>query len=222
MQGYDSVEVKADVELGGTDQKFNVLAGRVLQKAYKQEPQNIILNPLIEGLDGRKMSSSWGNTVNLFDNPEEMFGKIMSMKDEFIIKYFILLTRVEMSEINDIKDLIDKDENPMIFKKKLAYELVKFYHGEDEAKKAEENFKTQFQKGEVPEDIKEFEIKAGEGILSVLTQIGFTQSNGEARRKIEEGAVKIDDEKISDSTMTIGVGKKIIKLGRKIAKLDIK
>ena len=222
MQAYDSVKVKADVELGGTDQKFNVLAGRTLQKAYKQEPQNIITNPLIEGLDGRKMSSSWGNTVNLFDSPDEMFGKLMSLKDEFIIRYFTLLTRVDMKEIRKYEVKMNNGANPKDYKMKLAYEIVRFYHSEKDAQKAKDNFETQFQKGAVPENVQEFKIKAGEGILVVLHEIGFASSNSEARRKIQEGAVKLDDEKVTDINYILGKGERIVRLGRKIGKLKIK
>ncbi|AKM84288.1 TPA: tyrosine--tRNA ligase [Candidatus Campbellbacteria bacterium] len=222
MQAYDSVKVKADVELGGTDQKFNVLAGRTLQKAYKQEPQNIITNPLIEGLDGRKMSSSWGNTVNLFDSPDEMFGKLMSLKDEFIIRYFTLLTRVDMKEIRKYEVEMNNGANPKDYKMKLAYEIVRFYHSEKDAQKAKDNFETQFQKGAVPENVQEFKIKAGEGILVVLHQIGFASSNSEARRKIQEGAVKLDDEKVTDINYILDKGERIVRLGRKIGKLKIK
>jgi tyrosyl-tRNA synthetase len=135
MQGYDSVEVKADVELGGTDQRFNLLAGRALQRFYNQEPQDIITNPLIEGLDGRKMSSSWGNTVNLFDEPNEMFGKLMSLKDDYIIRYFILLTRVELKLIDKYEKDIKEGANPRDYKIKLAHEIVKFYHSLGDANK---------------------------------------------------------------------------------------
>ncbi len=223
MQGFDSVKVKADVEIGGTDQKFNVLAGRTLQKAYKQNPQNIILNPLIEGLDGRKMSSSLGNTVNLLDDPSQMFGKLMSLKDESIVKYFILLTRIDLKKVGEIRSEIKKGKNPMFYKKILAYEIVKFYHLEKMAKKAQDDFEVQFQKKGVPNDIQSFKIKAkaGNNILSVLKQINFVSSNSEARRKINEGAVKIDDEKVKDVAMVLNKGEKVIKLGKKIARLII-
>src|SRR3989344_5225557 len=137
MQGYDSVAVKANVEIGGTDQRFNLLAGRELQRYYKQEPQDIITNPLIEGLDGRKMSSSWQNTINLFDSPGEMFGKVMSLRDEFIIKYFILVTRVGVDKIKQYEADLAGGKNPRDYKVKLAKEIVKMYHGEKEAEKAE-------------------------------------------------------------------------------------
>ena len=223
MQAYDSVFVKADVELGGTDQRFNVLAGRTLQKAYKQEPQNIITNPLIEGLDGRKMSSSWGNTVNLTDSPDNMFGKIMSLKDESIIRYFILLTRVDLDKIKKFEKDLKLGLNPKIYKTILAYELVRFYYSESEAKNAEDSFNTQFKNKGVPKNIKKINFKSGTNILEVLKKLNFVSSNSEGRRKIKEKAVKIDDQIILDFAFNLEVsGEKIIRLGKKIAKLIIK
>ncbi len=135
MQGYDSVALEADVEIGGTDQKFNVLAGRTLQKLYGQEPQNVLLlGPLLEGTDGRKMSSSWGNTINLLDEADEMFGKVMSARDELIEQYFIHATRKDLSEI---KEILKKE--PRDAKLDLAFEITKIYHGEEEAEKVREN-----------------------------------------------------------------------------------
>lgn len=151
MQGYDSVEVNADVEIGGTDQRFNLLAGRDMQRFCGQEPQDILTNPLIEGLDGRKMSSSFGNTVNLFDAPKDMFGKIMSLKDDFIIKYFILLTRVDMNIIHEYENSLGKGANPGDIKLKLAFEIVQMYHGLDSAKMAKLNWEKIFSRKESPE-----------------------------------------------------------------------
>jgi len=218
MQGYDSVELKADVELGGNDQRFNLLAGRVLQEKFGQKPQDILMMNIISGTDGRKMSSSWGNTINLTDDFDDMYGKIMSIPDDLMREYLIHCTRISLDEVEKLMKL----ENPRDAKMRLAFEIVKIYHGEEEAKKAEENFKTQFQKGEVPENIEEFKIKEGEGILTILSQIGFVSSNGEARRKVVEKAVKLDGETIEDPTYTLGNGEKIIKLGRKIAKIIVK
>ena len=144
MQGYDSVAIKSDIEIGGTDQKFNLLAGRELQRHYGQNPQDILMNPLIEGLDGRKMSSSWGNTVNLFDTPNDIYGKIMSLRDEFVIKYFTLTTRVDLELVNEYQKQLNDGINPKEIKMKLAYELVKIYHDETEAQKAEEYFVNTF------------------------------------------------------------------------------
>ncbi len=187
MQGYDSVAIHADVELGGTDQRFNLLAGRDLQRFYGQEPQDIMTNPLIEGLDGRKMSSSWGNTVNLLDEPNEMFGKVMSLKDEFIIKYFTVATRVPLSEIEEIKKL----SNPRDQKALLAKEIVRMYHGEREAIRAEEEFNKIFRDKEIPSDIKKIKVEAMP-ILDLMVKGELVPSKSEAKRLVLQGAVKIN------------------------------
>ena len=150
MQGFDSVKIKSDVEIGGTDQKFNILAGRQLQKVYGQEPQNVMTNPIIEGLDGRKMSSSYGNTVNLFDVPNDMFGKIMSVKDEFIITYFILATRIPLEEIKKYENQLQDGINPRDIKLKLAFEITKMYHNEKLAQQAQNYWISTFSKKEIP------------------------------------------------------------------------
>ncbi len=196
MQGYDSVAVKADVELGGTDQRFNLLAGRTLQVRYGQEPQDIIMNPLVEGTDGRKMSSSWGNTVNLSDTPNDMFGKIMSIPDNLIIPYFTYMTRVSMDTIEDFKKDMKKGANPRDYKVKLAGELVRFYHGEKQAVNAEEYFVATFAKKEIPTEIVEMKPSAYD-IISVLKEAQFATSISDARRTIEGGGVKINDKKVT-------------------------
>ncbi len=199
MQGYDSVIVKSDVEIGGTDQKFNILAGRQLQKVYGQEPQNVITNPIIEGLDGRKMSSSFGNTVNLFDAPNDMFGKLMSLKDEFIISYFIFTTRLPLSEIGQYETELKNGVNPRDIKLKLAFEITKIYHSEKDAQKAQEYWVSTFSKKEVPDEMNTFKPKDGEYTLSnILIGTGFVVSNSEARRAAEQGGVKINGEVIKD------------------------
>jgi len=197
MQAYDSVEIKADVELGGTDQRFNILAGRTLQKAYNQEAQDIITNPLIEGLDGRKMSSSWGNTVNLFDIPNDMFGKLMSLQDEFIIKYFILLTRFDMNKINTFEEEMKDGANPRDYKLQLAYEIVKFYHSEKDALKAQEYFIKTISNKEVPDEITEFK---GDGlnILDVLIKASAIKSKSEGRRVMNQNGIKVNKKVIKD------------------------
>ncbi len=205
MQGYDSVAVKADVELGGTDQKFNLLAGRELQRLYGQEPQDIITGPLVEGLDGRKMSSSWGNTINLIDTANDMFGKVMSLKDEFIIKYFTLVTRVEISIIDKFNKDLSSGVNPKDIKIKLAHELVRFYHGEDEAQKAEAYFISTFSKKEVPTDIPKFKPEKYD-IVSVLVDSKLIPSKSEARRAIDQGGVRVDNIVVKDAKHTISVG----------------
>ena len=220
MQGYDSIAIKADVELGGTDQRFNLLAGRDLQKYYKQEPQDIMINPLIEGTDGRKMSSSWGNTINLFDSADEMFGKTMSIPDELIVKYFTLTTRVPMAEIEEIK----KMQNPRDQKAQLAGEIVKMYHGEKTAIEAAGNFDNIFRRHETPEDIEIFETsRASYPVLDLLRDTGLAQSKNDAKRVIEGGGVHINDEKINDWKKEIEVkDSMVIKFGkRKFMKIKI-
>src|SRR3989339_1569423 len=195
MQGYDSVAVKADVELGGTDQRFNLLAGRTMQPHYKQQSQDIIMNPLMAGTDGRKMSSSWGNTVNLTDEPNEMFGKIMSIPDELIILYFTCMTRVPMEIVEEYTKEIKKGENPRNLKMKLGFELVRFYHGEKAAKIAEEYFINTFAKKQTPTDIPELK-PTSYNIIEVLVESGLSTGKSDARRAIEQGGVKVNDEKM--------------------------
>ncbi|MEI7451879.1 MAG: tyrosine--tRNA ligase [Candidatus Falkowbacteria bacterium] len=205
MQGYDSVQLKADVEIGGTDQRFNLLAGRELQRLYGQEPQNVITNPIIEGLDGRKMSSSWGNTVNLFDTPREMFGKIMSLQDEFIVKYFILVTRIDLGLVAEYKKELDGGANPRDLKVKLAKEIVKMYHSEAEAEAEELNFIKTFSKKEIPDEMPEITPGAYD-LISVLMEAKLATSKSDARRVIEQGGVKINQEVIKDINFIIPGG----------------
>lgn len=195
MQGYDSVAIKADVEIGGTDQRFNLLAGRKLQQKYSQAPQNIITNPLMEGTDGRKMSSSWGNTINLTEEPNQMFGKVMSIKDDLIIRYFILATRVPMKDIKKYDKEIKWGANPRDFKLKLAFEIVKFYHNEKIAKEAWDYFLKTFSKKEIPDDLIVVRVKEHD-ILSVLIELEVCRSRSEARRVIEQGGVKINQKTV--------------------------
>lgn len=197
MQGYDSVAIKADVEIGGTDQRFNLLAGRELQRHYNQPAQDIITNPLIEGLDGRKMSSSWGNTINLLDPAKEMYGKIMSLRDELIIRYFVLTTRTPLSEVMIYEKEIKAGKNPRDYKMKLAFELVKFYYSENEAKIAAEEFVKIFANKENPDDMPEFTISKNKiSPVDLLVEMKLVNSKSEARRLIEGGGLKLNHEKI--------------------------
>ncbi|MDD2259342.1 MAG: tyrosine--tRNA ligase [Bacilli bacterium] len=205
MQGYDSVAIKADVELGGTDQKFNLLAGRELQKHYNQEPQDILTNPLIEGLDGRKMSSSWGNVVNVFDEPNDMYGKIMSLKDEYIIKYFTFTTRVPLSQVDEYKKSLDEGANPRNIKMKLAYHLVSFYHNEKEAEEAQNYFINTFIKKETPQEIEEFK-PTNYNLVSFLIESQLVTSKSEARRVVGQGGVKINGEVLRDLEYNLSIG----------------
>ncbi|MEK7569204.1 MAG: tyrosine--tRNA ligase [Patescibacteria group bacterium] len=201
MQGYDSVAVGADIELGGTDQKFNMLAGRKLQERFGKEPQSILMLDLIEGLDGRKMSSSFGNTINLTDTQSDMFGKVMSLRDELIIKYFVHVTRVPMERVSEYEAGLGRGENPRDAKLDLAEEIVSIYYGKEEAERARETFLATFQKKEIPEDIEEIR---GEGNLGTLLKTKeIVSSMNDWRRLVDEGAVKRlgeggEEEKITD------------------------
>jgi len=186
MQGYDSVAVKADVELGGTDQRFNLLAGRALQEHFGQKPQDIIMGPIINGTDGRKMSSSWGNTIALTLEPNDMYGKVMSMADSEIVSYFTYCTRVPLSRVHEIETALDGGANPRDSKMELARAIVTMYHSEEAALSAEINFIETFQKGGVPDDV--LEIKPN--YIDALLQNGVVASKTELRRLLEDGGVR--------------------------------
>lgn len=203
MQGYDSVAINADIEIGGTDQKFNMLAGRKLQEHFKKEPQSILMLDIIEGLDGRKMSSSWGNTINLTDTTNDMFGKVMSLRDEYIVKYFVHATRVPMEMADEAEAALGREENPRDVKLDLAQEIVSMYHGKEEAKKAREAFLSTFQKKEIPDDVEEIKMNEGESFADLAVRAEVVSSKSEFRRLVEEGAVKSlkeggEEEKITD------------------------
>ncbi|MBU1730509.1 tyrosine--tRNA ligase [Patescibacteria group bacterium] len=219
MQGYDSVAIEADVEVGGTDQRFNILSGRALQRHYKQEPQNIITNPLIEGLDGRKMSSSWGNTVNLLDTPNNMYGKTMSLNDDFIIKYFVLLTRVSPALIETYEQEIKSGANPRDYKMKLAYELVQFYHSQKDAKQAQNFFIQTFSRKEIPTDIPEIQ-PTTYNVMTALLESKCVKSKTEARRVIEQKGVKLNSEVVVDVEQKIKSGDIIQKGKRTFIKIQ--
>jgi len=220
MQGYDSVKLKADVEIGGTDQKFNLLMGRQLQKRYNQEPQEIITCPLLEGLDGvEKMSKSLNNYIALTDKSEEMYGKVMSLRDDMIVKYFELCTNMAMDEINKIKtDLKENKVNPRDLKMKLAFEIVKIYHGEKKAREAEEFFVKTVQKKEVPDSIINYQLTINNyKLVDLLVEIKLTTSKGEARRLIEQSGIKVGGEVVKDINKEINITKEgvIIQKGKR-------
>jgi tyrosyl-tRNA synthetase len=200
IQGYDSVALKADVEIGGTDQKFNLLVGRDLQRAYGQSPQVVMTMPLLEGTDGlRKMSKSYGNSIGLTEPPSDIYGKIMSVSDDLMLKYYELLTDVPMEEIRKM--------HPMEAKKKLAKEIVGRYQGEEEALKAEGEFTHKFTRREFPADLTPLFLsqlpetpgRTSVGLVAILVKSGFVKSNAEARRMIEQGGVEIDSIRVTDS-----------------------
>ena len=206
MQGYDSVAIRADVELGGTDQRFNVLAGRTIQPHYNQAAQNIVLNPLIAGLDGRKMSSSWGNTINLLDEPADMYGKVMSLLDELVLEYFMNATRVDLGEITAMRDSLAAGANPRDLKMRLGREIVAMYWGAEAACAAEEHFRTVHQQGNVPEDMPELKVDwVQAALVDVLVESGLCSSKSEARRQIEEGGVKVDGAVVEDVGAMVSV-----------------
>ena len=200
MQGYDSVALRADVEIGGTDQKFNLLMGRQLQKRYEQEEQDVVTCPLLEGLSGGdKMSKSLNNYIALNESANEMYGKIMSLSDSLIIPYFKLCTYLDLKDVDKIENEIKKGANPRDFKMKLAYEIVKIYHGEKGAMEAQEYFIKTIQKKETPNEVKSQKSKVkSSNIMDLLVEVGLAGSKSEARRLIEQGGIKVDEEVISD------------------------
>lgn len=207
MQGYDSVMIKSDVELGGTDQRFNMLSGRTLQKKYGQEPQGVLTMNLILGTDGRKMSSSWGNTINLTDTSDDMFGKVMSIPDTLIAPYLVHCTRIPMDEIATIESAMKKNTlNPRDAKMRLAREIVSLYHGTKKAQGAEKAFIALFQKKELPDDMPTVKLKKKEwNIIDLLVETKLASSKNDARRLVEQRGVSVDEKIISDIKKTIAI-----------------
>jgi tyrosyl-tRNA synthetase len=223
MQGYDSVAIQADIELGGTDQKFNLLVGRDIQREYNQEPQVIITLPLLEGTDGiEKMSKSLNNYIGIDESPQEMYGKVMSVPDNLMVRYFELVTDVSLDEINKIKiGLENNDLHPRDVKKRLAREIVKLYHRQSAAITAEEEFEKVFKNKLYPEEIKELEIKKDilkdgkRGIVNLVKDSEILGSTGEAIRMVRQGGVRVNGKKISDPHIDLTVKDgMIIKIGR--------
>lgn len=212
LQGYDSVEMNTDVEVGGTDQLFNLLAGRAVQKAYDMAPQSVMTFSLMEGTDGRKMSSSWGNCIYITDEPDDMYGKVMTIRDELIPSYFKMATDVRMDVIEQIEKDMSEGDNPRDTKASLARAIVARYHGEKVANSAEDKWNKQFREGNKPKDIETIKIKPGKLIDVVSMQ--FDLSKSEVRRLVSQGGIKIDDvvvkdveQKISKSVL-VQVGKR--------------
>lgn len=213
MQGYDSVALKSDVELGGTDQKFNLLMGRTLQKEYGVPTQVAIMLPLLEGLDGvQKMSKSLGNYIGIDEQPNDIYGKAMSIPDELMLKYFELATDISLDDLKALQaGLADGSVHPRDAKMKLAYTFVRMYHGEAAAEEAQRHFVTVFQKRAVPEDIQEVELPKSRldngsiRLVNLLVTLGLQASNGEAKRSITQGAVKINEQKVTDPNAVVTV-----------------
>lgn len=216
LQAYDSVMIDADIELGATEQKFNILAGRDMLRYFGKEEQVALLMPILMGTDGvNKMSKSLNNYIAVFDTPQDKYGKTMSIPDNLIINYFNYATKLDPDEIKKFeKQLQDEKVNPKNIKQRLAREIVSLYHGEDEAQKAEENFNQIFSQKNLPDEIPEYEISEPVWIVKLLTDSGLCKSNGEARRMIKQNAVSLDNEKLKsanldiDKDVTIKVGKR--------------
>ncbi len=219
VQGYDSVALKADIELGGTDQKFNLLMGRHLQSQEGQEPQCIMTMPILEGLDGvKKMSKSYGNYIGVNDEPADMFGKVMSISDELMWRYYELVSRKSLDEIAVLKQGVESGEvHPKVAKEQLAADIVGQYHGDDAGQEALQGFNAVFAKGGVPDDMPEHTCAQGEASAPAvfLADAGLSKSRGEARRLIKQGALSIDGEKGEDADTPLDRGEYVIKLGKK-------
>jgi len=212
VQGYDSVALETDIELGGNDQKFNLLMGRQLQESHQKTPQMIMTMPLLEGLDGvNKMSKSLNNYVGIEDAPNDQFGKIMSASDDLMLRYYELLTDINLDDV--------KAMHPMEAKKQLAASIVARFHGEDAGKAARDGFEKQFAKKEVPDDIPEASLPAVDGslwLVKAMTDTGLTQSNGEGMRLVKQGAVSVNGEKVSDKNFALAAGASyLIKCGKR-------
>jgi tyrosyl-tRNA synthetase len=219
MQGYDSVELEADVEIGGTDQKFNLLMGRKVQRRYKKEEQDVITVPLLEGTDGvQKMSKSLGNYIGLFEKPNDMFCKIMSIPDSLILKYTKLLTDISQSEIESMQDFTkSKFSDPRGAKIRLAEEIVIIYHSKEDAIKAKDYFIKTVSNKEIPENIPEVKARDGMKLTDYLVSANVASSNSDARRKIEQGGVEIDENKVEDWKFVLdkNFDGKVMKVGKK-------
>ena len=227
VQGYDSVALKTDIELGGTDQKFNLLVGRELQKHFGQSPQCVLMMPLLEGLDGvNKMSKSLGNYIGINESPEQIFGKLMSISDELMWRYLELLSFKPMSTLRDWKSEVESGKNPRDVKVALAQEIVARFHSQPAAEQALADFETRFKQNAIPDDLPESLIPCGSsgiGIAQLLKQAGLTPSTAEALRMIDQGGVRIDGEKISDRSLILPTGTEaVFQVGkRKFARVKL-
>ena len=218
LQGYDSVFLKSDIELGGTDQKFNLLMGRTLQKAYNiGKQQAVLMMPILEGLDGvQKMSKSLNNYIGVTDEANNMFGKVLSISDELMWRFYELLSSKSLKEVKELHEGVQKGTiHPKVVKDSLAIELVDRYHGEGAGLKAQEEFKKVFAKKDIPSDIAEFELKVDTWICQALVDTSLVSSTSQARRDIKAGAVKINQEKINDDKLNLSKGEYILQKGKK-------
>ncbi len=223
LQGYDSVQLKADVELGGTDQKFNLLVGRELQKEYGQEQQCILTMPLLVGLDGvEKMSKSKGNYIGISETPDSMFGKLMSISDTLMWRYFELLSFRSLEDIAGLQKQIDQGRNPREVKVELAQEIVTRFHSAQAAAQALETFDARFRRGEMPEDMPEVTVAGELALLRVLREAGLVASSSEAQRNVEQGGVRINGERVDDKGLQLEPGSYVLQVGkRKFARVTL-
>ncbi len=218
MQGYDSVALHADLELGGTDQKFNLLVGRELQKHYGQEPQCVLTMPLLEGLDGvEKMSKSKGNYVGISESPVQMFGKLMSISDVLMWRYYELLSFRSLDEIAALRRQTDAGRNPRDAKVALAQEIVARFHSAAAARHALEDFEARFRGGAAPEEMPEVVLASAAplALSALLKQAGLAASTSDAQRSIEQGAVRIDGQRIADRSLRLGPGSYVVQIGKR-------
>ena len=218
MQGYDSVAVKADVEIGGFDQLFNLKAGRIIQKHYGQPEQDILTTQMIEGADGRKMSTSWGNVINIIDEPNDMFGKIMSMKDELILPYFWLCADIAKTDYDNFEKCLKQGDNPRNIKMELGKRIAELYHSKKEAEEAAQEFEKVFSKKEMPSDMPEYRVSSDKiALIDLLVQTKLASSKGEARRLIAQGGVRIDQETAKDIAAVLLIPEKgvILQCGKR-------
>ena len=223
VQGYDSVALRADIELGGSDQKFNLLVGRELQKQADMEPQVILTMPILEGLDGvQKMSKSLGNYIGIDENPDSMFGKIMSISDDLMWRYLELLSFESIETIESWKQEVENGENPRNIKFRLAEEIITRFHDETQAKKAQQNFIDRFANNQIPDEMDEFSFPKGIKIANLLKDSNLVSSTSEAFRMIKQGAVKMEGEKLSDKDLAPDEGTLVFQVGkRKFARVTI-
>lgn len=217
MQAYDSVSIKADIELGGTDQRFNILMGRTLQKDYGQQEQVAIFMPLLEGTDGKeKMSKSLGNYIGIDEKAENIYGKVMSIPDNMIIRYFELVTDIHPDELDKVKlQLEEGSVNPRDIKMILAREITSLYHGKLKAEEAENRFRELFQMKQLPAKIPTIEINENDDVIKLIVKAGFSKSNSEARRLITQGAVKINGEKVADAAACTLKNDYVLQVGKR-------
>ncbi len=221
VQGYDSVALQSDVELGGTDQKFNLLMGRELQREWGQSPQCILTMPLLEGLDGvNKMSKSLGNYIGINEPADEIFGKVMSISDDLMLRYYELLSDMTLAELEKLKQgLADGAVHPMTAKKSLGREIVTRFHGPGAGEAAEENFVKRFKENEIPDEMAQVSYRLTDGavlLAKAMTEAGLTKSNGEGRRAIDQGGVKLNGEKVSDTNLELTAsGEYIVQIGKR-------